>query len=87
MTTIPEPVGAPLPRFEPKDEMRHGAPWRPEWRADLRSRGLGLYLFVLDGQHLIGVKPDVQAAPTIAGLRAGRDDVLDRGIALIRGKQ
>ena len=36
--------------------------------------------------HLVGVKPDVQAAPTIAGLRAGRDDVLDRGIALIRGK-
>jgi len=36
--------------------------------------------------HLVGVKPDVQASPTIAGLRAGRDDVLDRGIALIRGK-
>jgi hypothetical protein len=36
--------------------------------------------------HLVGVKPDVQAAPTIAGLRAGRDDVLDRGVALSRGK-
>jgi len=36
--------------------------------------------------HLVGVRPDVQAAPTIAGLRAGRDDVLDRGIALMRGK-
>ena len=36
--------------------------------------------------HLVGVKPDVQAAPTVAGLRAGQHDVLDRGIALMRGK-
>ena len=33
--------------------------------------------------HLVGVKPDVPSAPTIAGLRAGRDDVLARAIALI----
>lgn len=42
-----------------------------------------------DGQtpfHLVGVKPDVAAAPTLAGLRAGRDDVLDHAVALIRGK-
>jgi len=34
--------------------------------------------------HLIGVQPDVAVAPTIAGLRAGRDDVLERGLALVR---
>lgn len=40
-----------------------------------------------DGQtpfHLIGVRPDVAVAPTLAGLRAGRDEVLERGLELIR---
>ncbi len=36
--------------------------------------------------HLVGVKPDVPMAPTLAGLRRGRDDVLDRAVALIRGQ-
>jgi hypothetical protein len=40
-----------------------------------------------DGQaahHLVGIKPDVPVAPTIAGLRAGRDEVLERGLARIK---
>ena len=36
--------------------------------------------------HLAGVKPDVSMTPTVAGLRAGRDEVLDRAVALIRGQ-
>jgi hypothetical protein len=32
--------------------------------------------------HLAGVMPDVPVAPTLAGLRAGRDEVLERAIAL-----
>ena len=32
--------------------------------------------------HLVGVKPDVPIAPTLAGLREGRDEVLDRAVAL-----
>jgi hypothetical protein len=32
--------------------------------------------------HLVGVKPDVEVSPTIAGLRAGRDEVLERGRAI-----
>lgn len=32
--------------------------------------------------HLVGVAPDVAAAPTLAGLRAGRDEVLERGLAI-----
>ena len=36
--------------------------------------------------HLVGVKPDISMAPTIAGLRAGRDEVLERAVAVIRGK-
>ena len=42
-----------------------------------------------DGQtphHLAGVKPDVATAPTIAGLRQGRDEVLDAAVALLRGQ-
>jgi hypothetical protein len=35
--------------------------------------------------HLVGVKPDIPAAPTLAGLRAGRDEVLERGLAVARG--
>jgi hypothetical protein len=30
--------------------------------------------------HLVGVKPDVPVAPTIAGLRAGRDEVLEKAL-------
>ena len=36
--------------------------------------------------HLVGVKPDISAAPTLAALREGSDAVLDRALALIRGK-
>jgi hypothetical protein len=32
--------------------------------------------------HLVGVKPDVALAPTIAGVRAGRDELLERGLQL-----
>jgi C-terminal processing protease CtpA/Prc len=35
-----------------------------------------------DGRQLqrVGIQPDVEAAPTIAGLRAGRDEVLERAV-------
>ena len=36
--------------------------------------------------HLVGVLPDIPMAPTLAGLRAGRDEVLDRAVALVRGQ-
>lgn len=42
-----------------------------------------------DGQtpfHLVGVAPDVAAAATVAGLRAGRDEVLERALAVVRGR-
>ncbi len=31
--------------------------------------------------HLVGVAPDVPVAPTLAALRAGRDEVLEKGLA------
>jgi C-terminal processing protease CtpA/Prc len=52
----------------------------------LRIRFTGLRVTGHDGRspfHLVGVKPDVPVAPTIAGLRRGRDEVLERAIAVI----
>ena len=34
----------------------------------------------------VGLKPDVLVRPTIAGIRAGRDEVLDRALAWVRGQ-
>ena len=34
--------------------------------------------------HLVGVQPHVAVAPAIAGLRAGRDEVLEKGFELAR---
>jgi hypothetical protein len=42
-----------------------------------------------DGQtphHLVGVQADEPMVPTVVGLREGRDDVLDRALALFRGR-
>ena len=40
-----------------------------------------------DGRQLqrIGLVPDLLAAPTLQGIRDGRDEVLERGIELLRG--
>jgi len=37
--------------------------------------------------HLVGIKPDIFVAPTLAALKEGRDEVLDRAPALIAGKR
>jgi C-terminal processing protease CtpA/Prc len=34
--------------------------------------------------HLEGIRPTVPVERTLAGVRAGRDEVLERGIALVR---
>ncbi|HEV2722016.1 MAG TPA: S41 family peptidase [Thermoanaerobaculia bacterium] len=38
-----------------------------------------------DGRQLqrVGIQPDIRVEPTIAGLRAGRDEVLDRAVAYV----
>ena len=40
-----------------------------------------------DGRQLqrVGILPDVEVAPTLAGIRAGRDEVLERAVAYLRG--
>ncbi|MGI8550126.1 MAG: S41 family peptidase [Dehalococcoidia bacterium] len=39
-----------------------------------------------DGRQLqrVGIQPDIEVYPTIAGLRAGRDEVLEAALALLR---
>jgi hypothetical protein len=34
--------------------------------------------------HLVGVKPDIQLEPTIAGIRAGRDELLEQALTVLR---
>jgi hypothetical protein len=34
--------------------------------------------------HLVGIRPDIPVTPTVEGLRAGQDEVLERGIAALR---
>lgn len=34
--------------------------------------------------HLVGVQPDVPVEPTISGIREGRDEILERGLAVAR---
>lgn len=36
--------------------------------------------------HLLGVVPDVMVGRTVAGVRAGRDEPLERALALVRGR-
>jgi hypothetical protein len=42
-----------------------------------------------DGQaphHLVGVRPDIVVVPTLAALLEGRDEVLQRALAVVRGR-
>jgi C-terminal processing protease CtpA/Prc len=49
----------------------------------------GMRVVTHDGevQHAVGVQPDVRCAPTLAGIRAGRDEVLERGVAIAAGRE
>jgi C-terminal processing protease CtpA/Prc len=44
----------------------------------------GYELTRADGRQLqrVGVEPPIQVAPTVAGMRAGRDEVLERALAI-----
>ncbi len=41
-----------------------------------------------DGRQLqrVGLQPDIKVAPTIKGIRAGRDEVLERAVAFLKGR-
>ncbi len=48
----------------------------------------GMRVLNLDGSRFtgIGIPPDVPVAPTIAGIRAGRDEVLERALVIAEGR-
>jgi C-terminal processing protease CtpA/Prc len=52
----------------------------------LRMVFTGMKVVRLDGtqHHIRGVEPTIPAGRTIAGVRAGRDEVLERGLAVVR---
>lgn len=51
-----------------------------------RTTFSGLRVTKHDGSrlHLIGIKPTIPAARTIAGVIAGRDEVLEKALAYVR---
>jgi C-terminal processing protease CtpA/Prc len=52
----------------------------------VRTRFTGLGVYYPDGRETqrIGIVPDIEIRPTLAGVRAGRDEVLDRAIEYLR---
>jgi C-terminal processing protease CtpA/Prc len=46
----------------------------------------GMRVVKSDGSrfHLIGIQPTIPVTPTIAGLAAGRDEVLEAALAYVR---
>ncbi|MBD1207625.1 MAG: hypothetical protein H9535_04305 [Ignavibacteria bacterium] len=53
---------------------------------DIRFWFTGLEIRHADGRQLqrIGILPNVETRPTIAGIRAGRDEVLEKGVEVLR---
>ena len=47
--------------------------------------GNGVYYPDKQPTQRIGIVPDIEAKPTIAGIKAGRDEVLEAGIQQILG--
>jgi hypothetical protein len=53
-----------------------------------RTRFTGLRVAKPDGSrfHLVGIQPTIPASRTLAGVRAGRDEVLEKALAYVRAK-
>lgn len=49
--------------------------------------GIGVFYPDLTGTQRVGIVPDVVKRPTIAGIKAGRDEVLEEGIRQVLGRE
>ena len=49
--------------------------------------GIGVFYPGKQPTQRIGIVPDVESRPTIAGIRAGRDEVLEEGLRQILGRE
>lgn len=49
----------------------------------------GIGVFYPDGTptQRVGIVPDLEVRPTIAGVRAGRDEVLESGVSFVLGRE
>lgn len=67
----------------------------PSWKRSDPSGGgytvnwTGVPVLKRDGtpHHGVGVIPTVPVSPTVAGIHAGRDEVLERAISLVTGRK
>ncbi|MEL7149038.1 MAG: S41 family peptidase, partial [Bacteroidota bacterium] len=52
----------------------------------INVRWTGMHVVKHDGSQLhgIGIQPDVNVSPTIEGIKAGRDEVLEKALELAR---
>ena len=55
----------------------------------LRTMISGIGVYYPNGQETqrVGILPDIEVHPTIKGIRAGRDEVLEKAVELIMGKR
>ena len=49
--------------------------------------GIGVFYPDKRATQRVGIVPDVEVQPTIAGIRAGRDEVLEEALRQILGRQ
>ncbi len=49
--------------------------------------GIGVFYPDKKPTQRVGIVPDVEVRPTIAGIRAGRDEVLEEALRQILGRQ
>lgn len=54
--------------------------------AAMRFSGIGVYYPDGSPTQRVGIVPDILVEPTIAGIKAGRDEVLERALAELRSK-
>ena len=49
--------------------------------------GIGLFYPDKTATQRIGIKPSIEVRPTVAGIRAGRDEVLEEALRQILGRR
>jgi len=49
--------------------------------------GLGVFYPDKTPTQRIGIKPNIEVAPTLAGIRSGRDEVLEEALRQILGRR
>lgn len=59
-------------------------PKEPRFRGRITFTGMRVIKHDGSQHHLLGIQPDVPIEPTIAGIRSGRDEVLEKALEVIK---